>query len=240
VAGDPKAQYSIVKQTFTNLIPDSELATAREELFPGEPYDLEDCGRGASYVDLPDGDPFEPLANLAYKIEYLRKSLSKLGYPEAVWNPLLIRFENEQLTLLLQEMGKEYNPYSASSQHYEAFKQEMVEQLGDYRRQAAPDLPEVVYVGGCGAGDIAITVKTEPANGRVMFIPVFFFALCKAQQLNPSDPAQCDRWREPVDGVLGVSGDYFYRASWPDGTEKQGRLSFNKIEDGQTVTIRRP
>jgi hypothetical protein len=241
VSANPEAQYLIIKQTFDKLIPDSELASARQEAFPGEPYDLEDCGRGPDYVDLPDDDPFVPLAELGYKIVFLRKSLAKLGYPEAVWQPLIVQFENEQLTLLLQETGKASTADPPSLQHYYAFRQKMVQALRDYREQVAPDLPEVIYEGGCGAGEIAITVKTDPADGRVIFIPVFFFQLCQAQQINPADPSQCDRWREAAEDVpFEVSGDYFYRAYWPGGVEKQGRLSFTKLEDGQTVTFRKP
>ena len=40
--------------------------------------------------------------------------------------------------------------------------------------------------------------------------------------------------------VYRVSGDYFFRASWPDGIRKNGRISFDPSQDGETVTITKP
>jgi hypothetical protein len=95
--------------------------------------------------------------------------------------------------------------------------------------------------GDCGAGEVAVNITTQPPDGRVYFIPVFSFLLCREQRLDPEDMAHCDRWREPAQGLLvEVSGDYFYRAVWPDGVQRRGRLSFTNLEEGQTVTIRKP
>ena len=59
-------------------------------------------------------------------------------------------------------------------------------------------------------------------------------------KINPEDPTDCDRWREPADGMLfWVAGDYYYRATWPGGAQRRGRLSFTAREEGKTFTLRK-
>jgi hypothetical protein len=214
------------------------------------PYDIYNCETGYDYTRLPDmfeyrdgvyyGDPIDTLINLGVNIVYMRKTLIKLGYPKSVWQPLLLLLEKEQLTLRMREMGK-WQDSLPSEQHYDAFVDKIARELNSYRQRKAPRLPKVVSDGGCGDGGFGIKVMTEPANGQVMFITVFFYELCRAQNLDPNDPTQCDRWREAVAGAeFEVSGDYFYRASWPSGAERRGRLSFTNIERDMTITFREP
>jgi hypothetical protein len=86
-----------------------------------------------------------------------------------------------------------------------------------------------------------VSIATEPLGAQVMFIPTFFYELCKAQRLDPDDTRRCNRWREAVDGRLSqVAGDYLYMARWPDGAIRRGTLSFTGMEDGQRVVLRKP
>jgi len=235
VSADPRGQYLVVKRTIARLA--SEPANASE----GEPYDLEDCITGSDYLGVSDDSAVLALANIAYVVVHLRKTLTKLGYPESVWSPLLVQFENKQLDLQLREIGQPYNPDSPSSRHKDTFKQKLVRELNGYRAQRAPGLPKVFSEGGCGAGEVNITIRTEPRGGQAILIPVFFFELCKAQQYDPDNRAQCTWWVDPPDGApLAVSGDYFFRASWPDGVERRGRTTFDAAKDGQTFIIRKP
>src|SRR5262245_10097818 len=96
----------------------------------------------------------------------------------------------------------------------------MAGELNRYRQQKTPDLPRILVAGGGGGTTTGflIEVKPVPDNGIVNLIPAFFYYLCKERHLDPDDPKSCDRWREPYRGILTkVLGDYFYRASWPDG-----------------------
>lgn len=235
VSSDPRGQYLVIKRTLSGLAPDPA------EALEGEPYDLEDCKTGGDYLGVSDDPAVLELANLAYVVVHLSKTLPKLGYPESVWSPLLVQFENEQLNLRLREIGRPYNPDSPSSQHANTFKEKLVRLLNSYRAKRATELPTVFYQGDCGAGDVSINFRTEPEGGRAMLIPVFFYELCKAQQYDPENRSQCTWWVDPPEGApLAVSGDYFFRASWPDGVQRQGRTSFDAAQDGQTFIIRKP
>ena len=227
---DPRAKYLVIKQSLTRLVPEPE------EFYGGQ-VDIQDCDTGGDTLGVPHNDPVAPLADLAYEVIFIGKALNKAGYPPAVWRGPLEQFEREQLALRVGRPG--YIP-DIEDGRYRAGRERIVRAANEYREQAGGDLPEVIEEGGCGAGEVGVYVAAEPSDGRVNLIPVFFYELCRAEQSNPDDPAQCGRWREAVRGVLvNVSGDYVYRASWPDGAEKDGRVSFTKVEEGQTVIFRK-
>jgi len=235
VSADPRAQYLNIKRTLTGLVP--EPASLDESLDDGR-VDIEDCQNGSEHLGIEDEDPVLPLADLAYDVVHISRVLNLAGYPERVWGAPLRELESQQFELIL---GGPRFVYDHGEERNRAARQRIVRAANEYREEEATDLPEVIDEGGCGAGGVGINVVTEPTGGRVSIIPVFFYELCKSQQLNPDDPAHCDRWREQAAGALmEVSGDYFYRAAWPDGVERRGRLSFTRLKDGQTVTISKP
>lgn len=234
VEADPRGQYLIIKETIAGLAPEPK------DPSPSEIYDLEDCKTGWDFIGVSQDELIGPLADLAYMVVHLRKTLVKLGYPESVWSSSLTQFENRQLSLLISEVGQPDSDDSPSQRNREGFKEKIVQELNSYREES-PDLPQVIYLGECGAGEVTIDLRTDPAGGRATLIPVFFFELCKAQQLNPEDGTQCKWWLEPAEGLkLEVSGDYYFRATWSDGIQKQGRMSFDPAQDGQTITITKP
>ncbi len=244
VSEAPRAQYFLIKRAYAEMWP------VFEDQVVDDPFDLESCFFAAESFDLSETDPIAPLAELAFRVIRLRKNLTRSGYPKSVWGSLLLQFEEEQLVHSIEEMGKPY-PVTESGEidvdqtptnrHKELFLLRIEMALRSYRQRRAPKLPKIYSDGGCGSGGIGVNIRTEPSNGRVVFIPVFFYRLCKAQRIDPDDLNQCDRWREPAEGLLTeVSGDYFYRASWPGGVVRRGHLSFTNLEDGQTVTIHKP
>lgn len=233
ISKNPKEQYLAIKRAFEKIVP------AQTEVLDDNSVDLLTCSDGTDYLGVDLDDPIAPLANLAYEVVQFAKSLKGIGYPESVWNPLLAEFEEEQLPLRIREMGKKYDQ-QPSEVRAKAFKERMIGELNAYRDESNPDLPRLIYEGNCGAGEVGVNIALDPTDGRAFFIPVFFFELCKAQSLDPHNQSQCNRWREPVSGLLmDVSGDYVYRATWSDGTSKDGRLSFTNLEEGQTVTLRK-
>lgn len=234
VAADPRGQYLIIKQTLAGLAPQPE------DPSPSEIYSLEDCKTGRDFIGVSQDELIEPLANLAYMVVHLRKTLVTLGYPESVWSSQLTQFENRQFDLLLSEVGQPYSDDSPSQRNQEGFKKKIVQELNDYREES-PDLPEVTYEDGCGAGEVNIELRTDPAGGRATLIPVFFYELCKAQQLDPENEAQCKWWLESAAGLpLEVSGDYYIRGTWSDGLQKLTRMNFDPAQEGQIITITKP
>ena len=86
-----------------------------------------------------------------------------------------------------------------------------------------------------------VSVATVPIAAQVMFIPTFFYELCKVQKQNADDPNGCPQWREAVEGKLqSVAGDYMYFVRWRDGVVRRGKRSFDMGDDGRTITLRKP
>jgi hypothetical protein len=222
-------RYLAFKRTFQAMVDQGTLGVAVPR--SGGAVDLKDCSLGHDFLGPEAGEGASSrtrqLADLAYEIVRLKKLMARLGYPEAVWRPMLV--DNE-------ERGKEsFDPIEGT------YLEGLSQTLNAYRRQSAPALPATLVEGGCGEGEVAIRIATRPGNGRVRLIPVFFFKLCEVQKIDPDDPRRCDHWREPAEGALfEVSGDYNYQASWPDGARRSGMLSFTRLEYGQTVTIGKP
>ena len=224
---DPRAQYFLIKRSYASMVAEPDALDTGQ-------FDINSCYYASDELGVPADDPVVPLAELAYEVVYISKVLKKAGYPERVWAGALSEFESGQLARRTQ--GRYV--HDPEDEGYLAARHNIVRAASEYREETGGDLPEVTDEGGCGAGGIGVVVATQPAGGRVNFIPVFFYRLCKAQNLNPDDTSQCDRWRETVSGVLtDVSGDYFYRAVWPDGSEKTGQVSFTNVVEGQTVTF---
>jgi len=247
-AADTQNQYDNLKQVFNSMINEGQIqlhAKAHNNAFnifdrcSDRPFEA-----GSDYLGGSTDTAISTLADLAFEVVRLGVTLKKLGYPEPAWKSTLDQFESEVLPLYIGQIGKpDSSDEGSGSQSIERttkqFQNKILRKLADYRKRYAPTLPTIYYEqGDCGAGEISIHVRAEPSNGKVLFIPVFFHYLCKVEHKNPDDITDCDRWREPVDGQLfEVAGDYFYIAVWPDGARQTGRLSFTKLQDGQTVTF---
>jgi hypothetical protein len=202
-------------------------------------YDLYHCRTGGEYLGMgvTDDDTTGSYANLAFDTVVWSNNLKKMTYPAAVWQPPLTAYEAEELKLIAETPLEAMNDWG---ERRTKFLKSLAEKLAAYRA-GKPKLRKIVVEGGCGAGEVNVTIATEPKGGQVLFIPTFFHELCKVQKVDPDDAAACTRWREAVDGTLSqVSGDYLYQVKWPDGATRKGKLSFNKLEEGQTVTLRKP
>lgn len=120
------------------------------------------------------------------------------------------------------------------------FTGSIVTSLAAYRR-SHPSLPKLVSIGGCGGAELTVSIATDPKGGQVLFIPTFFYELCKVQRQNPDDPQRCPRWRGAFEGHLAeVIGNYMYRVRWHDGTLRRGTLNFAELDDGATIVLRKP
>lgn len=212
--------------------------------------DLVECtSTGSEYLGAdPDNaapDGMSGIADIAYEVMRLESILGAAGYPQETWKPLVSRYESDSLKALAESKPREPASRAEWSEYVpgpeDALHESLKQNLNAYRVRNAPSLPEITLEGGCGAGDIGIHVATSPADGRSRFIPVFYYRLCRARGIDPDDASACDYWKEPADGVLfDVAGDYQYQVDWPDGSKRQGKFSFTNLEDGQTVTIRKP
>lgn len=262
---DPlQLRYEATRGTFASLQAQGELApgafdsslfTAEDAQYmmfdsegcaEGAPcaFDLMSCMMGSEY--LPAGSDGEEvdwvelhLANTAFEVLRLEDLLRGQRYPEAVWRPVLVQYEDNTLQLLrtTPPVSENFTSYTGNG---EWLLETLLRDLTAYRAQSDPSLLLPVVEGGCGAGEMGINVTTDPPGGFAEFIPVFHYRLCEVRGIDPDDTRACDHWRQPLDGMLfDVAGDYRYQVRWQDGQTDSGKLSFTNFEEGQTVTLRR-
>jgi hypothetical protein len=136
VAGDP---YPVYKRVFEKKIDQGKIAV--EILRDSGAVDLTDCIHGSTYLESDPGPELSGearrLADLAYEVVRLGRLLRKIGYPEAVWRPLLADLERKG--------RKGFTPARGG------YLEKLSETLNAYRRRSARSLPTTV-VEGCGEG----------------------------------------------------------------------------------------
>jgi hypothetical protein len=233
-----REQYTAVKTVMQRLY-DKGDRNVRSLLGTKGPYDLYHCSLGADYLGegVENERATAGFANVAFDDVVWSNNLTKLGYPANLWSDLLAAYEAKEVDLIISADEKAADAWT---ERRSEFLNGLRKPLDAFRRTKR-GLRPVVVEGGCGAGEMSVTIETEPKGGQVLFIPTFFYELCRVQNVNPDDTTGCNRWREAVDGKLAsVSGDYLYVVHWPDGATRRGKLSFNKLEDGQTVTLKKP
>ena len=215
---------------------------------PGEQvYDLHDCQPGSAYISglyVKDDIKLAEYADLAYLTVVWRGHLKQLGYPEELWASDVDQFENSELDEIERSGGERETNFSAwmdaRNNAQQAFMQALATKLNDYRA-SNPSLVRIIVAGECGGDSVDVGIITNPPGAQVLIIPTFFHELCRVENINPDDPAACDRWREPKAGRLEqVAGNYFYIAHWPDGTTGRGSINLDKINEDETVTLQKP
>jgi hypothetical protein len=245
--GDARTQYFAMKKAFQILYDQGEVTLAKElaRARTGRGYEISQCARGSMFL-WDEGKSEKPTvrawAMLAHDIVRWRNDLPALGYPEVTWRPLLTKFEDDKMAELSRG-GSNAATRDARVDGYAgqaAFGAQLVKALDEYRARSTERPPKATYDPGCGAGEIRVNIRTNPPGARVVFIPAFYYHLCRSQNINPDDPRTCDHWRDQPDGTLAaVAGDYFYFARWPDGvTTGRGRLQFRADQEGSTIILR--
>ena len=145
------------------------------------------------------------------------------GYPETVWRPILIRFEDERIDLIARKSKITGDPY-------DDFGNDLTKVLKEYRKEHGNSLPEVVNSSECGGiDDEPVHFSTDPKGGAISLIPKFFYRLCQVRKVDPNNPRVCDRWHDVLADVEPISGGYMYFVKWPDGSIKQGDLEASKL-----------
>jgi hypothetical protein len=233
---DGATQYAAIKTVMQRLYDKGDRDT-KAILGKGD-YDLYHCTNGAEYLGAGTGeDTLASYANIAFDAVVWSNNLKRLNYPAALWQAPIAQYEAQEIALVQKAPDEAVTEWA---DRRGKFLNELSGRLADHRAKNRA-LRKVVVEGGCGAGEVSVTIATEPKGAQVLFIPTFFYELCRVQNVDPDDTKGCARWREAVDGTLAqVSGDYQYVVRWPDGTVRRGKLSFQNLQDGQTVTLRKP
>jgi hypothetical protein len=253
---NPRAHYQAMKQILGLLVEQEDQKWKREEerhlaqLRRSDPeawrrrqaerreserrVDLYTCRDGGDFLSherLDDNNLLLPMTQLAVDTIDLSRVLRR--FPRQLWEAAVGDFEAQELAAIISR--------GPDSQGFADRRTAMLNRLAarlNAARRTNPDLPEAAVEGGCGAGEITVTIETDPPGGQVLFIPTFFYELCKAQRLNPDDTERCNYWREAISGTLSnVSGDYFFVARWSDGSARRGKLGINPKQEGQTIRL---
>ena len=197
-------------------------------------YDLVNCNRGSEFTGAGTAhNVTADFADIALDVVIWRDAFRRFGFPAELWQPMLVEYEQHAVDRAIAAPGSE-NPEDQTFEHTLAGR------LNPYSA-AHRGVPAIVVNGGCGAGEGTVIIATAPVGAQVLFIPTFFYELCKVQKQNADDPNSCPRWREAIEGKLqSVAGDYLYHVRWPDGTTRRGTLRFDLGDDGKTITLRKP
>jgi hypothetical protein len=235
------AHYFAIKTVMQHFY---DVDSAQQQRLRRDPskFDLVNCEMGSWYTGNGKPTVTSEFADVAFDVIVWREALSRLGYPAALWQPALVEYEQQEVDraialstpTVLADAAKD--PADAGSSTIGA----MIRKLDAYHA-LHPTLPALFTEGGCGEGGATVSIATAPLATQVMFIPTFFYDLCKVQRQNADDPNGCPQWREAIAGKLqSVAGDYMYFARWSDGVIRRGKLSFDIGDDGHTITLRKP
>jgi hypothetical protein len=251
-----RATYAAILKTLAVMAAEAarNAPTGQPSMEPDE-LDLSHCGSNAGDL-LGDWFADEPrttlLTMLAFDMYVLRDGTKP--FPPGPWRQQIDDYERAELDRRLaaridvppglppeERLGAADAAIKAITRDgyeaYLAFLQNLADQLNALRGSRR-DLPKVIVVGPCGGGAVSVRIVTDPAGGQVLFIPTFFYELCRAQAIDPEDPAKCRRWREALSSTLtSVSGDYQFIARWADGAVRRGKLSITDNQDGRTITL---
>jgi hypothetical protein len=198
-------------------------------------YDMVNCLRGADYAGTERAPEIKAYADIALDVIIWRNAFRRFAFPAALWQKPLTDYEQTQVDRTIA--GSPPGPEDAAT---DRFQRSIVARLNGYGASHRA-VPRLVLHGGCGAGEGSVLIATAPVGAQVLFIPTFFYELCKVQRQNADDPGSCPRWREAIEGKLqSVAGDYLYRVRWPDGATRRGTLRFDLGDDGKTITLRKP
>lgn len=214
-------------------------ATGKEGIF----YEVEDCQEPFESTEInTGGDPTQlALEALAREIAKREHYLSEL-YSPAVYQEPLRDYERKSIKHLSKAPpppkgddveSPEYQRYSEWASQGEKLMEALAVELEKRRQRLEPNSIPVSVGGGCGAGEVAYLVKTEPADGRLWITTKFSFDLCRARKLDPWNTGAC-RWTElsPTEPAY-LSGRYVYQARWRNGKRQSGIRSFDGLLDAE-------
>lgn len=200
---------------------------------------LDSCTDGRSYLDKTASPLVRNYADVAYEVVEYDLALTSLGYPRSIWSPATSDYERSEVTL-----ANRAGPDAFSESAWHTWQGRLSEVLAAYRADH-PAIYGIVLSGGCGAGEVSVTIITSPPATQVFLIPSFFYELCRAEHIAADNVDTCDHWREVVGPVTEISGMYHYFANWPGGITRRGILNVKDIERNRTtymysITLEKP
>jgi hypothetical protein len=199
-----------------------------------EELPLTDCGGASWYIGYEgdDNSSLNKTADLAFDVLYMRATLEAAGYPKNIWTDALAEYERSNLA----------NIRSYSMDHPSPAKKRLAQKLNGYKGPLRIKRIKVIAEAeGCGAGEVAIKIRTTPSARRVQYINSIKYQLCGRQGIDPQG-SRCDAWADYPGGEDGalMSGKNKVRAEWSDGTSVIRDMNVDDLRRNQTFNVRKP
>lgn len=232
VKADPKAAYALVKR----LIPEVPDVAARLKDPEAARDGTSKWSYGCPIVTLPTGsgaDGFDLLVDVGLLSVLHRAEIVKLGYPKKEVDRIM---DGVEAKLLAGAVAEIQGKAEASSYYGVRQKSEWptVAAFARVRSGSKGRMTPIVVPEECFDEGFEKAIRSRPEGGSLQLLPDFAARFCKAQGLDPGDPAACDRWSDAtVEASAGHWGEHRYRITWPDGREATGHV---RIEIDQEDT----
>jgi hypothetical protein len=202
-----------------------------------------DCVASSDVIGLNDiSDEATALVDLAGFVIDVQSAMKVNKYPEAVWVPLLTKFENDRLNKFAQKRYAE--PFDRpESMPQRVFLTTLSEELNKYDSKHKLLNPKMRWSYMCGTGFRSdVYFKGTPSANRIEIIPVFWYMYCQRKGLDPLDRIKCNYWHDTSETKTElVGGEYYLRAYWAgDDNPIFRHFDISSSVDGDTLTISKP
>jgi hypothetical protein len=200
---------------------------------PGWPHsiDLYTCGQVTREI-LPDGDPYFDVTDLAiwisqFTAHFKQEGTYEMAAPYLKW----LTEYGEAETQRVDAQVKSRKPSSKGGDPdwnlgtWQEANEARLERLAKALNSAV-HRREYVVDGGCGAGEILVSVKI-PAGSAALLINTFHFTLCQARGTDPWNAQGCYGWKTVGKIPMMLSGAYRYVLTSADGQKKIGDVLIN-------------
>jgi hypothetical protein len=224
------------QQSFSAILSFAERAVAARPLAKMggklEPHtsDLYTCGQVTNEI-LPDDDPYFDVTDLAVWISLFSPQFKKEGTYD-VAAPFLKQLMQygEAETQRVDARIKSRKPSARGGDpNRESWKDANAALLPKLARalNTAVHRREYIVDGGCGAGEILVSVKI-PVGSAALLINTFHFTLCQARGADPWNAQGCYGWKTVGKVPMMLSGAYRYVLNTADGQKKIGDVLVDK------------
>jgi len=231
----PEEYFTAIRRAVMATGPSQEESAPPPD--PDVPEVLKDCLDPESDFGMKRNDPdFLPTV-VARDLKQFTNNLLRLRIPPMVWAghlQALTEIAVEYIGVLRRSPSQKKTLSEETSQRIEREEKRLAASVSGYARTQSPRSREVVLQEGCGAGEVPVVIRTQPAGAQVAYIPLFKFKLCEARKLPPQDPLSCTGWVNAVKKAEFLSGKYAYIARWSDGRSTSGVFNINDFWDTPT------
>jgi hypothetical protein len=199
-------------------------------------HDLFTCGQVTGEI-LPDDDPYFDVTDLAVWISLFSPQFRKEGtydvaapflkqlmeYGEAETQRVDAHVKSRKPSAKGGDPNWKYGDWKEAN---EALLNKLAKALN-----TAVHRKQYMVEGGCGAGEILVSVKI-PVGSAALLINTFHFTLCQARGTDAWNAQVCYGWKTVGKVPMMLSGAYRYVLNTADGQKKIGDVLVDKKNGG--------